>query len=150
MNFAGHYFRRIKAMRITIPCVIGPYNNISATLSLTDSWTRRTTESEGVDQPVRDVDILPQTAIATSSSDQDGGIIELNFNDPRYLPFEGAGAISSWRLELPSVIRQFDYDTISDVIVHLSYAARDAGEGLLKTSVNEQLADLSATPRRAV
>jgi hypothetical protein len=29
----------------------------------------------------------------------DAGMFELNFRDERYLPFEGAGAISEWRLE---------------------------------------------------
>ena len=40
------------------------------------------------------------------------------FNDPAYLPFEGAGAISIWSLKLPFAIRSFDYATISDVVLH--------------------------------
>lgn len=35
--------------------------------------------------------------------------------DERYLPFEGAGAISSWQFELPAVYRQFDYSTLDDL-----------------------------------
>jgi hypothetical protein len=54
-------------------------------------------------------------------------MFRLDFNDLRYLPFEGAGAISSWHLELPRVVRPFDYDTISDVIIQMSYTARDGG-----------------------
>ena len=38
-------------------------------------------------------------AIATSTGQNDAGLFELNFRDERYLPFEGAGAISQWRLE---------------------------------------------------
>ena len=34
-------------------------------------------------------------------------------------------------MELPADVRQFDYDTISDVILHLRYTAREAG-GLLR------------------
>jgi hypothetical protein len=49
----------------------------------------------------------------------------INFRDERYLPFEGAGAVSSWKLELPATIRSFNYDTISDVIFHISYTAKD-------------------------
>jgi len=37
-------------------------------------------------------------------------------NDERYLPFEGSGAVSQWRLELPTDVPQFDHDTISDVV----------------------------------
>ena len=135
MDFAGHYFRRIKAVRLTIPCVVGPYTNVSATLTLTGSWTRRNTNLADTDQPLQDSTILPQTAIATSTANQDGGVFELNFNDPRYLPFEGAGAVSSWRLELPAAIRRFDYDTITDVILHLSYSARDGSATLQEDGV---------------
>ena len=51
-------------------------------------------------------------SISTSNAQNDSGTFELNFQDDRYLPFEGAGVISTWRLELGSEYRQFDYDTI--------------------------------------
>jgi len=127
MDFAGHYYRRIKAIRVTIPCVVGPYANVSATLSLLGSWTRRSTDLTDPEQPVQDTVASPQSAIAASSAIQDGGVFELNFNDPRYLPFEGAGAISTWTLKLPWAIRPFDYATISDVVLHVSYTAHDGG-----------------------
>jgi hypothetical protein len=138
MDFAGHYYRRIKAVRVTIPCVVGPYANVSATLSLTSSWTRRSTDLAAAGQPAEDRVAEPQIAIATSSAREDGGAFELTFNDPRYLPFEGAGAISTWELDLPSAIRPFNYATIADVVMHVSYTARD-GDAALKTSVNTGL-----------
>jgi len=55
-------------------------------------------------------------------------MFELNFREERYLAFEGAGAISSWRIELTGDFRQFDYGTISDVVLHMRYTARE-GEG---------------------
>jgi uncharacterized protein YegP (UPF0339 family) len=71
------------------------------------------------------------------------------------LPFEGAGAISTWQLDLPkwhtSLPRRFkalDHDTISDVILHFRYTARDGGDDLrdaavtnLATAIN-QLAEV--------
>ena len=39
------------------------------------------------------------------------------------MPFEGAGAVSEWRLELPPSNNQFDLSTISDVIMHIRYTA---------------------------
>src|SRR4029077_602112 len=48
------------------------------------------------------------------------------------------GAISSWDLEFPSAVRAFDYDTITDVVIHLSYTAGDGG-GTLKETVNGEL-----------
>ena len=60
-------------------------------------------------------------------------MFELNFKDERYLPFEGAGVISKWRLELPQ-FRQFDYDTISDVVMHVRYISTEGGERLKSAS----------------
>ncbi|HKO41664.1 MAG TPA: neuraminidase-like domain-containing protein [Pyrinomonadaceae bacterium] len=136
LDFPGHYFRRIKSARVTIPCVTGPYTSVSATLSLTGSWIRKAADTAAAAESV--VTALPQMAIATSSGRDDSGTFELNFNDPRYLPFEGAGVVSSWRLELPSAVRSFDYDTITDLVIHLSYTARDGGD-IFKQAVNGQL-----------
>jgi hypothetical protein len=138
LDFPGQYFRRIKAVRVTIPCVAGPFTNVSATLRLTQSWTRREVPTDLSLAPEPDATLLPQTAIATCTGSGDTGMFELNFRDERYLPFEGAGAISTWRLELPQAIRLFDYNTIADVVIHLSYNARDGGESL-KQDVNKQL-----------
>jgi hypothetical protein len=57
-------------------------------------------------------------------------VFELNFMDERYIPFEGAGAISKWQIELPAAFQQFDYDTISDVILHVRYTAVEGGDKL--------------------
>ena len=54
----------------------------------------------------------------------------MSFRDERYLPFEGAGAISKWRVELPAQFRQFDYDTIADVVLRLRYTSIDGGDKL--------------------
>ena len=51
------------------------------------------------------------------------------------MPFEGAGAISSWQLSLPRSFRQFNYSTITDVIIHISYTAEQ--DELFKENVEE-------------
>ncbi|CAN5793682.1 hypothetical protein BH11BAC3_BH11BAC3_12890 [soil metagenome] len=132
LDFPGHYFRRIKSVSISIPCVAGPYTSINATLRLVKNEYRFKTTDPTIyaklpdDPRFREIS-NPVTAITTSSSQNDSGVFELNFRDERYLPFEGAGAISTWRLELGSDIklRQFDYNTISDIILHLKYTARE-------------------------
>ena len=53
------------------------------------------------------------------------------------MPFDGCWAISFWRLELPSAVRQFDYNTISDVILHVKYAAREGGDQLHSKAIEE-------------
>ncbi|KAL7931746.1 hypothetical protein V8C35DRAFT_329405 [Trichoderma chlorosporum] len=60
------------------------------------------------------------------TANQDNGNFEATFSGERYGPFEGAGAISSWSLDLPK-LRQFDYHSISDVILHVKYTSLDGG-----------------------
>lgn len=146
LDHPGHYMRRIKSMSLTIPCVTGPYTNVSATLTLLSNRTRKTSNAQGeysyqgIEDSTRfSHDVAGIQSIATSGAQNDSGMFELNFNDHRYLPFEGAGVISTWRLELSSQFRQFNYDTISDVILHMNYTAREGG-ALLRDAANASLA----------
>jgi hypothetical protein len=84
----------------------------------------------------------PVTSIATSTGQNDAGVFELNFRDERYLPFEGAGAISDWMIELTTEedLRQLDYSTISDVVLHVRYTARESG-GLFKEKAAAYIKD---------
>lgn len=157
LDYPGHYFRRIKSVSLTLPCVVGPYATISCTLRLLKNSVRINTANVDNGYP-RNIDDrglpaddsrfiennIPVKAIAASNAQNDSGVFELSFRDERYLPFEGAGAVSEWSLELfsdlPSnnpdpgrpdfgkPLRQFDYGTISDAILHVKYTAReDAG-----------------------
>jgi hypothetical protein len=81
-----------------------------------------------------------KSMIVTSSAQGDSGLFETNLNDERYLPFEGSGVISSWGLQLPGNPGDkdpctFDYDTISDVILHIRYTAREGGELLRQGAI---------------
>jgi Tc toxin complex TcA C-terminal TcB-binding domain/Neuraminidase-like domain len=150
LDYAGHYFRRIKTVSLTLPCVAGPYTTISCTLRLLKNSIRSNTtngdngyprNTDGADLPADDSRFsesnIPVKAIAASSGQNDSGVFELSFRDERYLPFEGAGVISEWSLELFSdsvspdfglPLRQFDYNTIIDTVLHIKYTAReDAG-----------------------
>jgi len=131
LDFPGHYFRRIKSVSISIPCVAGPYTSVSGTLTLLSNKLRNKplTNDYKADSNYRST-YLPVQSIATSSGQNDSGLFELNFRDERYLPFEGAGVISRWRFALPKQHKAFDYSTISDLIIHLHYTARDGGETL--------------------
>ena len=125
LAYPGHYRRRIRAVRLTIPSVTGPFANVSATLSLTSSHVRKA-PALGDDQVV-EVPVSRPSSIATSNAQNDAGVFELSFRDERYMPFEGMGAIASFRLELPKSFRPFDYETINDVIVRVSYTAEADG-----------------------
>lgn len=130
LDFPGHFNRHIKSVSLTIPCVTGPYTSVSATLTLERHAVR---QEPGLDS-LTISPMSPQKSVATSSAQKDSGLFELNFRDERFLPFEGFGAVSAWKLELPSPdgFPAFDYDTISDVILHLSYTAVDGHDHLIE------------------
>ncbi|PIE70711.1 MAG: hypothetical protein CSA22_06040 [Deltaproteobacteria bacterium] len=144
LDYPGHYKRRIKSLSLSIPCVVGPYTGVNATLRLLENKFRNTAiggkayveNSEEADDRFSS-SLIPIDAVAVSSAQNDSGVFELNFKDERYLPFEGAGVISRWRLELPSV-RQFDYQSISDVVMHLKYTASEGGD-YLKREANKSV-----------
>ncbi|HYK20771.1 MAG TPA: hypothetical protein VEV42_08560, partial [Pyrinomonadaceae bacterium] len=136
IDYPGHYKRRIKSVSLTIPCVVGPYVGLNASLRLLDNKFRNSSIATNYPEKTDEADdrfqsyVIPISAIAASSGQNDSGMFELNFKDERYLPFEGAGAISRWRFELPTTLRQFNYDTIADVVVHLRYTSVEGGAEL--------------------
>ncbi len=75
--------------------------------------------------------------IALSTGVGDSGVFQLNFGDERYLPFEGTGTVSSWRLEIPRRTNTIDLGTISDVVVQIRYTARS--DGALRQAVQNAL-----------
>lgn len=132
MDSPGQYLRRLKTVAVSIPCVAGPYTGVHCKLSLVRSSIRMSPlagdqYARGDDDGrFRDFTGAIQS-IVTSNAQNDAGLFEVNLRDERYLPFEGAGAISTWRIELPSETPQFDFETISDLVLHLRYTAREAG-----------------------
>jgi hypothetical protein len=81
-------------------------------------------------------------AIATSSGLDDSGLFQVSFDDARYLPFEFHGAVSHWRIEMPHENNYFDMDTLSDVVLNLSYTSREGGEVLRRAARESCACDL--------
>lgn len=140
MDFPGHYLRRIKSVSLTLPCVTGPYTSVSCTLRLTSHTFRTSPVAKGASDYPQTTDSpdnrfattnIPISAIATSNCQSDAGVFDLDFRgSERYLPFEGAGAISTWSLQLPDAFRQFDYSTIADAVMTVRYTSVDGGDQL--------------------
>ena len=155
-DYPGHYMRRIKSVSLTIPCVVGPYTSINCTFTLLSNKTRIKSNAQGnypedlVNPDNRFIaNFAAMQAIATSTAQNDSGMFEVNFRDERYLPFEGAGAVSRWRIDLPKDCNAFDFDTISDVILKLNYTAREGGNLLkekAKAAMNQVIADANKAP----
>ncbi|WP_424985131.1 neuraminidase-like domain-containing protein [Microbulbifer sp. S227A] len=135
LDHPSHYLRRIKSVGVTVPCVTGPYSGVNATLTLLQNRIRR--NAVNADQPYAgpdDANFIVNTggiqSVAISSGRDDSGLFQLSYQDERYLPFEGAGAVSRWRIELADPFRGFDYDSISDVVLKIAYTARDGGQAV--------------------
>lgn len=107
-DFPEHSGRRIKSVSVSVPGVVGPYGGVNGILSCGSGTELR--------------------RIATSSGQNDAGVFQLDFRDERYLPFEGVDldADTAWTFVLPAQ-RQFDYDTISDLVLHIQYTVRELG-----------------------
>ncbi|MFI5540664.1 hypothetical protein ACIA5H_30150 [Nocardia sp. NPDC051900] len=129
----GHYFRRIRSVAVSIPCVTGPYASINCTLRLNKSSIRTSINADLTDTH------RPIEQVVISSGSQDSGVFDTSGTDNRRLPFELSGAISTWTVELPGQnageYRLFDYDTISDIILHMRLTAREDRNHLRKDAV---------------
>ncbi|NBD17080.1 MAG: hypothetical protein GVY04_13340 [Cyanobacteria bacterium] len=148
LDFPGHYARQIKTIAVSIPAVVSPYQNISATLTQTSNKTLLKPNADAVKFLLGETEEIPDAStlrnnwrsnqkIAISKADLDNGLFALNFfADTRYFPFEGTGAVSTWKLSLPKPTNRIDFDTISDVIINLSYTALDGGDAFRKTVTN--------------
>lgn len=139
--YPGHYRRKIKSVRVTIPCITGPFTNVSATLRLQKSFVRKDPKlgaAQLLELPPR-----RSVSIATSTAQNDGGVFEMSFRDERYMPFEGAGVVSQWHLSLPRAFRHFDYQTINDAIISINYTALE--DGVLREQVELQNAATEGT-----
>lgn len=147
-DFPGHYYRKIRTVSLSIPCNADATRAVAATLRLMSNSVRLNTsganyprnQDEGV--PADDERFaennVPFKAIAVSHGKNDAGLFELRFDDSRYLPFEGAGVISRWRLEMDGPATAPIRPSISDVVLHLSYTAKEDA-GSFKTKVLQHL-----------
>jgi hypothetical protein len=145
-DFPGHYCRKIKTIAISIPAIVGPYQNIKATLTQTNHKTllqpdttalmANSVKLDANSDSVRS-DWIKKQQIAVSHGVNDSGTFELTFRDERYLPFEGTGAISKWQLEMPKATNRIDFDSITDVIIHVKYTARY--DGVLQNTIQDRL-----------
>nr|WP_270049215.1 hypothetical protein [Serratia entomophila]ULG12144.1 SppA [Serratia entomophila] len=101
--------RRVKQISVTLPALVGPYQDIRAVLSYGGSV------------------VMPRgcTALAVSHGMNDSGQFQLDFNDPRWLPFEGipVGDSGSLTLSFPNAAgsQQAMLLSLSDIILHIRY-----------------------------
>lgn len=135
----GDYFRRIKQVSVSIPCVVGPDVSVNARLTLLRSEIRTKPYSSGRryeraegpdganDDRFRDYSGGAEH-IVTSAGVNDTGQFDSSLGGDRILHFEGAGVISTWQIDLPRETNHFDRASLADVKLRILYTARDGGE----------------------
>ncbi|OWO81756.1 hypothetical protein B5C26_12425 [Photorhabdus luminescens] len=105
--------RRIKQISVSLPALLGPYQDVQATLS----YAGNTSLARGC------------TAIAVSRGMNDSGQFQLDFNDGKYLPFEGIAIDDAGKLVLrfPNAKdkQKALLQSLSDIILHIRYTIRD-------------------------
>lgn len=152
-DYPGHYLRQIQHVSVTlvlkgmdaidstchVPALLTQISSTILTEADTEALERLYKPDTGAHDSLRtSVRANQQTAVSTRTADvlaADGyGVLaSLLFGDGRLLPFEGTGAISTWRLELPG--SKTGWETVlgegasrlTDVIFRVKYTARDGG-----------------------
>ena len=139
-DYPGHYNRRLTRVSMTVVYPSpGKFDNVKATLTLVANQVRvKTDTSSGyAETPVGsdprflyNYAAVPQKIVMGNAQDDPGlfvTTIASNIADQRYLPFENAGVISSWHLDMPQANNEVDLSTVGDITLHLFYTALDGG-----------------------
>ncbi|MCU6217937.1 hypothetical protein KWI05_22795, partial [Enterobacter bugandensis] len=105
--------RRIRQISVTLPALLGPYQDVQAVLGYT-----------GTSPLARGC-----SAIAVSRGMNDSGQFQLDFSDGKYLPFEGIDISDTGTLTLrfPNATgaQKALLASLSDIILHVRYTIRD-------------------------
>ncbi|PTR29404.1 neuraminidase-like domain-containing protein [Pseudomonas sp. GV085] len=152
-DYPGHYCRQITSVSLSLPAVLGPYQDVHAILTQTGSTTVHKADIDSLDWLYGDGEEMPPPGIflnprpnqqqGISHGLDDYGLFQLSFGDERYLPFEGTGAVSHWHFELPrpkSPDQIKLIDSLTDIIVHVRYLAKVGGSAYTK-AVLDKLGD---------
>lgn len=138
-DYPGHYLRQIKSVTVSLPALIGPYQDVRMTLTQSGSSVLLKADINGVNYLNDNTKGSSQyilnnprasQQVAMSSGLNDAGVFELNFGDERYLPFEGTGAVSSWQIAFPnpsSNEQKALLASLNDVIIQVHYTALYGG-----------------------
>ncbi|WP_341521176.1 neuraminidase-like domain-containing protein [Pseudomonas sp. G.S.17] len=148
-DYPGHYLRQLVRVSVSIPAVLGPYEDMRVMLTQQSSSALLKPQIAGVRYLYKEAGELPQEEdeivdpthivfnpranqqIGISGGIDDDGMFILDFGDERYFPFEGTGAVSRWTLSFPrhaSGRQMAILDSLTDIILHVRYFAVDGGK----------------------
>ncbi|NER88851.1 hemopexin repeat-containing protein [Moorena sp. SIO3A2] len=136
-DFQGHYRRQVKTIAIEIDA--GEGKTVNATLTQLRHKTVMEPDVKAVKyllnpkgkEPMSirsDWRTTQQIALGDIGEyDEPNGLFELRLDDERFLPFEGTGAVSTWRLELSGKRGSYNLNELNKVTIKLKYTALNGG-----------------------
>ncbi|WP_436762963.1 hemopexin repeat-containing protein [Streptosporangium sp. V21-05] len=140
-DFPGHFLRQIRTVSVTFADAAGEPLGLNATLTQLTSKTvleadpkavKYLLDPQGEAPATLRGDWRPGQRIALSQAEypqENNGLFELRYDDERYLPFEGTGAVSTWRLELGGGPRGATAArALTDVTLTVRYTAEHGGD----------------------
>jgi hypothetical protein len=124
-EYPEHYDRRLENVRLTIVCRSAPREGLICQLRLLRSAVRLhpLVGGRGGNQELSVVDEDRATIVIGEEVRSETGLVVVEFSDERYLPFRGAGAISTWDLR---VFTEDDSHVLEEVILHLLYTVQES------------------------
>ena len=153
-DFPGHYNRQMKTISLAFD--IGEGKSVMATLTQLNNKlvmepdvkaVKYLMDPKGTQPESIRADWRANQQVALSHVDEyteNSGLFELRYDDERYLPFEGTGAVSLWKLEMNGKKGSYNLDDLMDVTVRIRYTA-DQGGSAFASSVKGALKPYNAT-----
>ncbi|OLB74336.1 MAG: hypothetical protein AUI14_23825 [Actinobacteria bacterium 13_2_20CM_2_71_6] len=157
-DFPGHYQRQIRTVTVSLVDAKGQTLGVNGTLTQLSHKTVLEADPRAVKHLLDPTSPAPLSVrsdwrasqqIALSQPDggrDNNGLFELRFDDERYLPFEGTGAVSTWRLDR-ALAGSAD---LYDVYLTVKYTAQYGGDtfatavkGMLKPHPAARFFDLA-------
>lgn len=138
-DFPGHYCRQVRTVALTFVAAEDRRLPVNATLTQLNHKTVLEADAKAVKYLLEPKDQPPTTLrndwrnsqqiVLSQVEDHEAnnGLFELRYDNEQYLPFEGTGAVSSWRLELSGTNGDYNIGDLQDVIVTLKYTAEQGG-----------------------
>ncbi|OAB53711.1 neuraminidase-like domain-containing protein [Pseudomonas thivervalensis] len=136
-DYHNHYCRQISAVDVTLPTLLGPFENLCATLTQVGSVTAIKDSLQSLEYLYSDnptsappdvlVNISSGEHIAISVGVEDFGTVALKPDEGLRNPFENTGAVSRWTLAFPwhkTPRQKKQLLALTDIILKVRYTAK--------------------------
>lgn len=133
-DYHDHYCRQILRIEVSLPVLIGPFENVVANLIQVGSYIATKPSNESLEylhsgEGVAPVDVLINLSsgqqVSLSTGLDDPGVISLRADEGMTLPFENTGAVSRWRMVFPwHLKREPMLLSLTDIVIKVFYTAK--------------------------